>query len=145
MLGTLLGAVVTHTFQRAAARRSESFAAGQQLRAERMGVYSEFAGAVTEFRRGQQDRWHRRHEDPDGTVAFDARVESYRLRGVALQTLFRVRLVASGQPLTDAAERAYELTGAVHRAADHVELKVAAQQAREALEEFIAIAASDIR
>ncbi|MGP4111504.1 hypothetical protein ACTWP5_11365 [Streptomyces sp. 4N509B] len=145
VLGTLLGVVVTHLFQRASARQSQSFAALQQLRSERLTVYSDFAGAVTDFRRGQQDRWHRRAEDPDGSACFEARLEAYRLRGVALHALFRVQLIASSQALFDAAQLAYELTSGAHKASSHAELGELANRARQALERFIAMASSDIR
>lgn len=145
VLGTLLGVVVTHLFQRASAREAQSFAARQQLRSERMTVYSDFAGAVTEFRRGQHDRWHRKEEDPNSTACFEARLEAYRLRGVALHSLFRVQLIASSQVLFDAAQHAYELTSRVHHASTKAELSELGEQARQALERFISTASSDIR
>ncbi|MBH5336989.1 hypothetical protein IHE55_20365 [Streptomyces pactum] len=143
--GTLLGAVATHVFQRKADRRAQSFAAQQQLRAERMAVYSDFAGAVTEFRRGQQDRWHRRNEDPHGDAAFEARVEAHRLRGLALQALFRVQLISSSQRITDAAEHVYELTSDIHEAANRNELSAKGAEARQELANFVQLAARDVR
>ncbi|UNZ21692.1 hypothetical protein HC362_09810 [Streptomyces sp. 891-h] len=143
--GTLLGAGLTHVFQRRAAARDQRFVVQQQLRAERMAVYSDFAGAVTEFRRGQHDRWHRKNEDPESSACFDARVEAYRLRGVALHALFRVQLIASEQSLTDAAQRAYDLTSAAHEATSKQELNARGTGAREALESFIKLASADVR
>ncbi|MEV8594837.1 hypothetical protein [Streptomyces sp. NPDC052012] len=145
VLGTLLGVLVTQAFQRRAAERDQVFATQQQLRAERMGVYSDFAGAVTEFRRGQHDRWHRKDEDPDGSAYFEARVEAYRLRGVALHALFRVQLVASSQGVIDAAREAYELTATMHKASDKTEVSLLGDQARDAVEHFVQIASSDVR
>lgn len=145
VFGTLLGAVATHLFQRRADKGARVFAAEQQLRAERMAVYSDFAGAVTEFRRGQQDRWHRRNEDPNGAASFEARIEAHRLRGVALHALFRVQLIASSRQLTDVAERTYELTSDVHKAADRAELGALGAQARQELEHFVRLASSDLR
>ncbi len=110
-----------------------------------MTVYSDFAGAVTEFRRGQHDRWHRKNEDPDSTISFDARVEAYRLRGVALHALFRVQLIASSPALIHAAQHAYDLTHRMHKAADRGEVGAFGTQAREALEHFVKLAASDVR
>ncbi|TDC21344.1 hypothetical protein E1265_18285 [Streptomyces sp. 8K308] len=145
VLGTLLGVALTQRSQRQATARDQAFATQQQLRAERMAVYSDFAGAVTEFRRGQQDRWHRRYEDPDGPAHYEARIEAYRLRGVALHALFRVQLIASGQPLVDAARHAYELTSGAHKASDQTELGALCDQAREALEHFVRLASVDVR
>lgn len=145
VLGTILGVVVTHLFQRSSSRQAQDFTLGQQLRSERLTVYSDFAGAVTELRRGQQDRWHRRREDPDGTHHFDARTESYRLRGVALHALFRVQLIAGSPAVVDAARTAYEDTSAVHQAADQRELSTNGERARERLEQFIVLASADLR
>ncbi|MFJ9567106.1 hypothetical protein ACIRQQ_44620 [Streptomyces fuscichromogenes] len=145
VLGTLLGVAMTYVFQRRSAASERLFTAQQQLRSERMSVYSDFAGAVTEFRRGQQDRWHRKNEDPDSPARFEARVEAYRLRGLALHALFRVQLIASGQGVVDAARHAYAVTDRVHSAADKAELGAVGAQARDALEEFVRLAASDVR
>lgn len=144
VLGTLLGVVVTHVFQRTSSERAQNFALGQQLRSERLTVYSDFAGAVTELRRGQQDRWHRRHEDAEGPGHFEARTESYRLRGVALHALFRVQLIAGAPAVVDAARSAYEQTSAIHQAADTGELGGNSERAKESLEGFIVLASTDL-
>lgn len=143
--GTLVGSAVTHAFQRKASAQDQLFATQQQLRSDRMTVYSDFAGALTEFRRGQQDRWHRRDEDPDGSAFLEARTEAYRLRGLALHALFRVQLIASARTLIDTAQDAYALTSALHKAADKTELSTLGTQAREVLEQFIKLAATDVQ
>jgi len=97
VLGTLLGSIMTYVFQRKSSERAERFSTQQQLRAERMAVYSDFGGALAEARRGQYDWWNRRNEAPDGPDCFAARAEAYRLRGLALHALFRVQLVAGSQ------------------------------------------------
>ncbi|WP_234544598.1 hypothetical protein [Streptomyces shenzhenensis] len=143
--GTLLGSALTYAFQRNASARDQLFASQQQLRSDRMNVYSDFAGALTEFRRGQQDRWHRRSEDPDGPAFIEARTEAYRLRGIALHALFRVQLIASARALIDTAQDAYALTSALHKAADKTELSDLGAQAREVLERFVKLASSDVQ
>lgn len=145
VLGTLLGVGMTYLFQRRAAARDQVFAAQQQLRSERMTVYSDFAGAVTEFRRGQHDRWHRKNEDRTSPACFEARTEAYRLRGVALHALFRVQLIASSETVIEAARHAYELTNEAHKAGDRTELSALGTQARDALEHFVKLASSDVR
>ncbi|MGW7243772.1 hypothetical protein [Streptomyces sp. NPDC054804] len=145
IVGTLLGSSVTHVFQRSSSARDRLFMSQQQLRADRMAVYSDFAGALTEFRRGQQDRWHRRDEDPYGSTYPEARTEAHRLRGVALHALFRVQLIASARPLIDTAQEAYALTSTLHKAADKTELSVLGTQAREVLEQFVRLASSDVQ
>jgi hypothetical protein len=143
ILGTLLGALATHVFQRSANRQARDFAARQQLRADRMAAYSDFAGAIAEYRRGQLDRWHRRHEDPESPAAFDARAESYRLRAAAQHALFRVELVAGDTHLIEAARQAYELTVDVHKAPARDALGPAGDRARQALHAFVTLAAAD--
>lgn len=145
VLGTLLGVVVTHLFQRTSSEQAQRFTSSQQLRSERLTVYSDFAGAVTEFRRGQQDRWHRKHEDPQSSTYVDARTESYRLRGVALHALFRVQLIASCPEVVDAARVAYEKVSAIHQAPDSQGLSANGELARAHLERFIVMASTDLQ
>ncbi|MEU5308734.1 hypothetical protein [Streptomyces sp. NPDC021562] len=146
IVGTLLGSAVTYAFQRNASAQERLFVSQQQLRADRMAVYSDFAGALTEFRRAQQDRWHRREADPGGATTYpEARSEAHRLRGVALHALFRVQLIASARPLIDTAQEAYALTSTLHKAADKTELAALATQAREVLERFVQFASSDVQ
>jgi hypothetical protein len=145
VLGTLLGSAVAYRFQRKSAERNESFAHRQQLRTERMAVYSDFAGAVTEFRRSQYDRWHRKNEDPDGAAAAEARQESYRLKGVAQHELFRVRLIASSPAVVEAARNAFEAASAIHNAASKPQLRGNGNEAKGSLEHFIALASVDVQ
>jgi hypothetical protein len=145
VLGTLLGSATTYVFQQKSSERAEKFSLQQQLRAERMAVYSDFGGAIAEARRGQYDWWNRRNEAPDSPACLDARVEAYRLRGLAAHALFRVQLVASSQTMVDVAQRAYDLTASIHHAATETELKSLGKQASEALDQFIAIASHDVK
>jgi hypothetical protein len=130
VLGTSLGSVVTHLFQRNSAEQMRIFTADQQLRSERLAVHSDFAGAVTEFRRGQYDRWQRSREDPQSTASDEARTESYRLRGGALHALFRVQFMARSSQVTNAARVAYEKTPTVHKASDSDHLSANGNAAR---------------
>ncbi|MGW0827357.1 hypothetical protein [Streptomyces sp. NPDC002845] len=100
---------------------------------------------MTEFRRGQLDRWHRKDEAPDSATAFESRIEAHRLRGVALHALFRVQLIATSQTVINAAQHAYELTSDVHKASDKTELGALGTEARDALERFVKLASSDVR
>src|SRR3954451_9324901 len=50
VLGTSLGFVVTHLFQRNSAEQMRIFTAHQHLRSERLAVHSDFTGAVTDLR-----------------------------------------------------------------------------------------------
>lgn len=143
--GTLLGSALTYLFQRRSSQRTETFSFQQQLRSERMIVYSDFAEAVTASRRGQDNWWFRRNEDPNGRTAFDAKMEAYNLGTQAHHALFRVQLVADGRKLVEAARYAYRLTIELHRASTATELGECANAAVEALEDFIALASRDVQ
>jgi len=145
VLGTLLGSAAAYLFQRKAAERTESFTHRQQLRADRMAVYSDFAGAVTEYRRSQYDRWHRKDENPDGAAASEARLESFRLKGVAQHELFRVRLIASSSAVVEAARNAFEAASRLHKASDKTELSRNGNEAKATLERFITLASRDVQ
>jgi hypothetical protein len=116
-----------------------------QLRSERINAYSDFAGAISEFRGGQFDRWHREAEDSEGQASFEARLASYRLRERALHALSRVQLVAPSQVLADAAVLAYDLTSAQHEASTAGELDLRGAEAKQALRQFIDLASRDVQ
>lgn len=146
VLGTLLGAALTYVFQRKVSDRAALVAFQQQLRSERLITYSDFAGAVKEFQRGQDNRWFRTKEDPDGSVAFAARMEVYQLSSTAHHALFRVQLVtdtggADGEELVKAAQYAFQQTADLHHASTESELGALADAAGNALENFIKLAA----
>ncbi|MFI1187616.1 hypothetical protein [Streptomyces californicus] len=142
--GTLLGAVVTHLFQRLAAARTERFARSEALRQERTSTYSAFASAAEEYRHGQAGRWYRGARGGDGRAAeafVEARDEAHRLRTAARQALYRVKLLTDDPEVVRAAERAYERTRDVSTAGDQETHDVLHAEAREAIEEFITRAA----
>jgi hypothetical protein len=110
-----------------------------------MSAYGAYSTALTEFKRGQLDWYNRRKEDPDSEMTLAARVESYRLRGMALAALSQVQLVAADPALIVTANRAYELTRPVHYAQDPADLDERSDRAREAVDSFIALAAAEVQ
>ncbi|CAL9495904.1 hypothetical protein [Streptomyces albus] len=145
VLGTLLGSVVTHAFQRRDARRAEEFARSEALRQERIATYSTFAAAVEDYRHGQSDRWYRSVGDPGGTAFIAARDEAHRLRTVARQALYRVKLLTDDAQVTAAAERAYRCTWAVSTAREQEEHDALDTESRRAIEGFVSVAAPLVR
>lgn len=145
VVGTLLGSVVTYRFQLSSSNQAEQRSFRRQLRSERVAIYSDFGGAITDFRRAEHDWWNRNREDAESRACFDARQESYRLRGVALHALFRVQLITDNETLFTEAQRTYELTTGVHKAGDSAELAALGGGARNALERFVSLAASDVQ
>jgi hypothetical protein len=145
VIGTLLGSIVTYQFQVRSSYRAEQVTFRQQLRSERMAIYSDFAGAITAYRRGEHDRWNRKNEDPGSPAYLEARMETYQLRSVALHSLFRVQLITDRETLLNQAWRTYHLTGNIHRAANAAEQKSFGDEARDALEHFISLASYDLQ
>ncbi len=145
VIGTLLGSMVTHVLQRRTAERSAELTRAEQLRQERISAYSAFAGALVDYRRGQNDRWIRAQQAPGSVGAEESRIDSYRLRSGAHQALIRVQLVcADAQALTLAAS-AFEVTNYMHEASDEADRAQRSEQAREMLSEFIGAAAPGVR
>jgi hypothetical protein len=64
IIGVALGSVLTYPIQAQTTRQAQEFARDQRLWQERLAACSEFAGIVTGFRRGQNDRWHQELERP---------------------------------------------------------------------------------
>lgn len=145
VVGTLLGSVVTHTFQRLASRRAEEFSRAETLRRQRVDVYSGFASAVEDYRRGQSDRWYRMAQDPHGDAFWTARGQAHVLRTAARQALYQVRLVTAQSHVTDAAERAYRRTQAVSEARTQEQHDAADLEARRSIEAFVTCAAPLVR
>ncbi|GGT23972.1 hypothetical protein [Streptomyces purpureus] len=146
VLGTLLGAVVTHFFQARSTERAAALARDEQLRQERISTYSAFAGAVIEYRRSQNDRWFRTMDaGRHAPEAEESRFESYRLRTAARQALFRVQLVSDDLRARELADAAFEVTNCMHEARDGEDRARRSEQARQALEEFIEAAAPSVR
>jgi hypothetical protein len=145
VVGTLLGSVITHAFQRLASRRSELFARSESLRQERIATYSGFAAAVEDYRCSQADRWYRKLEDPDGEAFITARAEAHRLRTVARQALYRVKLLTDDREVVLAADQAYECTREVSNAQDGPDRNTRDAESKRAIETFVSRASLLVR
>jgi hypothetical protein len=143
--GTILGAALAYVFQSRTSDRAEASELQRELRAERMSVYSSYMTALTEFSRSQTDWYYRRKEDPGNVATLEARAESYRLKGAAQAVLSQVQLVASNPEVATAAISAFELTRPVHYAQDPADLRSRIKTAKEAVDFFTALAASEIQ
>ncbi|MFD8999041.1 hypothetical protein [Streptomyces abikoensis] len=143
--GTLLGSVITHTFQRLASDRGESFARSEALRQERITAYSAFAEAVEDYRHGQADRWYRKQETPAGDAFIAARNEAHRLRTAARQALYRVMLLTDAPEVNIAAERAYECTREISNAQAQADRDALDAQAKRAIADFVSRASPLVR
>ncbi|MFH9299033.1 hypothetical protein [Streptomyces sp. NPDC017520] len=139
--GTLMGAVVTHLFQRLAASRAERFARSEALRQERTAAYASFAAAVEDYRHGQAGRWYRMREGRTEDAFIEARDEAHRLRTATRHVLYRVKLLTDDREAVLAAEQAYRCVRDVSTAQDQAEHDALDAGARQAIEEFITRAA----
>ena len=131
--GTLLGAAITYLFQRMNAQRAEAFSFQQQLRSERMIVYSDFAKIVKEYQRAQDSRWFRNCEDPKSKDAYDAFMKALDLGSSVQHALFRVELVADSSELIEKARHAYLLVNKLREASTKADLGSREDTAEEAL------------
>ncbi|MBO0516327.1 hypothetical protein [Streptomyces beijiangensis] len=145
VIGTLLGGVVTHVFQRRAAKENEHFSRTESLRQERIAAYSAFAGALEDFRKVQGDRWYRRQEDRNGEPYKEALREGHRHRALARQALFRVKLLAGDRTLIEAADHAFEATRNTSGARDEAHRDELFTASRTAIEVFVETAAPSVQ
>ncbi|AZM57708.1 hypothetical protein DMA15_15940 [Streptomyces sp. WAC 01529] len=139
VLGTLLGAGVTHSFQRRAIERTEEFTRGEKLRQERIDAYCAYAGALVNYRRTLIDRWFSRHENrtEDGE---EARFRSYETRSEAQEALFRVQLLTDDDELVRLAWETLDDVSEVHRTDDRDDLAERRRISRDAINTFVATA-----
>ncbi|MEU6820390.1 hypothetical protein ABZ921_07155 [Streptomyces atriruber] len=139
VLGTLLGAGLTHSFQRRASERTERFTRGEKLRQERIDAYIAYAGALVNYRRILVDRWfsraENRHEESE-----ESRFRSYEMRSEAQEALFRVQLLSNDEDLVRLAWETLDHVADVHRAADRDALAERRRVSREAINSFVAAA-----
>ncbi|TXK35129.1 hypothetical protein [Nonomuraea sp. C10] len=143
--GTLLGATATYVFQLRTARQARQSAREERLWQERLAAYSAFAGALTDFRKSQNDRWHREQEDPQSAAYLTARDDSYRQRANATAALFRLRLVTTNRELEELASLALRSTEEIHEAADEQDRTDRGRKARRALLDFTQAAAANVQ
>jgi len=138
--GVALGSVLTYLFQVRNTRQIQEFAREQQFRQERLAAYSEFAGVVTDFRRSENDRWHREQEDPQGELFISARDESYQLRAKATAAMCRVQLlqlVGGDATLSQLAQNALDAATKIHEAIDEEDRAARGGKARLAVQDFL--------
>ncbi|MFI6940486.1 hypothetical protein ACIBI4_14535 [Streptomyces sp. NPDC050418] len=140
MVGTLLGVGVSQLLQQRSVARSERFTRTEQVRQERLQVYSSFAGSLMMYRRAQMERWlicnGGEFEESDAALrarAFDLRMEVY-------EGLFRVRLVTTGSAAADAAQEAMEVISRIPKAADEDAYVALAREAKQKVTAFVTVA-----
>jgi hypothetical protein len=142
--GTLLGSIITFTFQRRSSAQAEISARSLQLRQERLATYSAYAGAVTALKQGTVALWFRLQGDGDSPEMRQAFTECDRLGAATENAQFRVRLLAEDDMLVALAASASDAVGPIRRAVTRTELAEREQELQDALNAFIAAAAIQI-
>jgi hypothetical protein len=108
VVGTLLGSLATHYFQRRNRADAERFERNERLRQERVSAYTAFGGALVNLRRTSKDRWYAIHDQRDGADPELLRYETYRLYTTAQESLFRVQLVTESSDLIELGRQALD-------------------------------------
>ena len=106
VVGTLLGSLATHYFQRRNRADAERFERSERLRQERVSAYTAFGGALVNLRRTSKDRWYAIHDQRDGADPELLRYETYRLYTTAQEALFRVQLITESGELIELGKQA---------------------------------------
>ncbi|WAU82468.1 hypothetical protein O1Q96_23620 [Streptomyces sp. Qhu-G9] len=143
--GTLLGSIITFTFQRRSSLQGEAFARALQLRQERLTAYSAYAGTVTALKQGIVALWFLQQADADSSETRRAFTECDKLGADAENAQFRVRLLTEDAMLITLATSALHAIGPIRRAATKTELAEREQELQNALNAFVAAASVQLR
>ncbi|MHC5263408.1 hypothetical protein ACYSUO_36480 [Streptomyces sp. UC4497] len=140
VLGTLMGAGLSHVLQSRTAARGQDFTRTERLRQERIDAYCAFGGALANYRRGQLDRWFPEHVDRPGETAdvHELRREAFRLRAAAMEAMFRVELLTEAPSLAGLAQEAMASVDRIPTADDREQLRVVRDESRGLIHQFIA-------
>jgi hypothetical protein len=123
-----------YVYARRLARHTHLEAQLERLRQDRIQAYSDFAGALIEYRRTQLARWFLDHDRAAAEAdVLRAREESRMRRASALDQYYRVTLLAGSQTVKDAAEKALDCTHAVHEAQTREAADALADRVRDEL------------
>ncbi|MGW8375049.1 hypothetical protein [Streptomyces sp. ODS28] len=145
VLGTLLGAALTHYSQQRTAGRAAHLARREQLRQERLDAYSTFAGALINYRRSLVHRWFCENEQPPPDDPDAARKSSYEIRSQAQEALFRVHMLTDDDTLTRLADTAFYGIDGLNKAEDRTRLDHRRDETRAAINEFVTTARTRIQ
>ncbi|MCA1221312.1 hypothetical protein [Streptomyces sp. 8L] len=141
VIGTLLGSIVTGTFQHLAAGRAERAAASAQLRRDRLDAVTALASAGSDHRRALWMRGEARLRGASNDVLEELRTESHGTRSAITRPLVALRLLVPDAAIHAAAQAMVVATYDMVDAASIGELTSAQDTARAAHDRFIDAAA----
>lgn len=143
VLGTLLGSIVTGTFQHLAAGRAERASAAVQLRRDRLDAVITLASAGSDHRRALWMRGEARLRDVSDVELEDLRAKSHITRSAITRPLVALRLLVPAPAVHAAAQAMVVATyDMVDAAMSFEELTAAQDAARAAHDRFIDAAAA---
>lgn len=141
--GTLLGSIVTGTFQHLSAGRAERAAAAEQLRRERLEAVTALAAAGSDHRRALRMRGLARLRDADEAELEELRARSHATRSAITRPLVTLRLLVPDPRVHATAQEMVVATyDMVDAAGSAEELDAAQEAARAAHDRFVEAAAA---
>ncbi|MFJ3270337.1 hypothetical protein [Streptomyces sp. NPDC086776] len=107
-----------------------------------MAAYSTFVEAIVEFRRWQIRRgWIKRDHEPTDVRYIDTKDACDQARTAARSALLGLQLLPAHESALNAARDSLAATIRIEEAADTVQLNQLSEDAREAAETFVGVAA----
>jgi hypothetical protein len=144
VVGTLLGAGITHMFQRRSLERTETSARRERLRQERLDAYCSYAGLLVSLRRVLVSRWYCTTENRPAEEAKEARYRSYDLRSEAQEALFRVLMLTADDLVVRQAKEAFDQVLEMHHTTDVQEFADRRCTTKDLIDAFVAAAKRDV-
>lgn len=116
VVGTLLGTMVTHRFQRQSTRLAARISREERDRQERLDACAVYGGALMDYRRGVLDHCFARRDDRPADECLTLRRELFQRRTAAQEAMFRVELLSDDADLIEAARHALSAVARVYYA-----------------------------
>lgn len=146
VIGTLLGSIVTGTFQHLTAGRAERVAERAQLRRDRLDAVTALAAAGSDHRRALWMRGEARLRGADEAEREELRARSHITRSALTRPLVSLRLLVPDPAVHTAAQAMVVATyDMVDAATSREDLTAAQDRARAAHDRFIDAAAAYVR
>ena len=143
VVGTLLGVLLQHRFQRQNVIEAGEVARLEKLRQERLLACAEYAGALAQYRRGQIDRWYARYQR-DGSSVPEHDHEVRRQRDIAQQALFRLQLLSDSEEIVRQAESLFVSMNGFKPASSRHEVEAVRDSTHARIREFVCAAGRDL-
>ncbi|MFL4491515.1 hypothetical protein ACJ6WD_09675 [Streptomyces sp. VTCC 41912] len=141
VVGTLLGAWVSYSFQRRSVERADRVQGRERLRQEQLAACSAFIGILMEYRKNLYFRWRLKDEDAPAEQQSRERDETYRLRAQAEHALARLRLVVDDAALMRLASDTLRAPSSLRHAEDRADLVARRDEVERLHDEFVEAAA----